>query len=123
VAPLIAYYFNKISIVALIANIFVVPIMGAVLALGMLTAILGFFSQALAKLVAALNYALLWYFAAAVKFFGSFRFASLNVPKPVPVFIAGYYAGMFALSFKFGKWIFMGLWAVLAIYVWTVVLL
>jgi len=118
VAPLIAYYFNKISIVALVANIFVVPIMGAVLALGMLTAIFSFFSQALAKLAAALNYALLWYFAAAVKFFGSFMFASLNVPKPAPVFIAGYYAAMFAPGFKHGKWVFMGLWAALAIYVW-----
>jgi len=122
VAPLIAYYFNKVSLVALVANIFVVPIMGAVLALGLLTAIFGFFSQALAKLAAALNYVLLWYFAAAVKFFGSFRFASLNVSKPAPVFFAGYYAGMFALSFKFGKWIFIGLWAVLAAYVWWAVL-
>jgi competence protein ComEC len=44
VYPITAYYFNKISLIALISNILVVPQVGVIIALGFASSILGLFS-------------------------------------------------------------------------------
>jgi len=121
VAPLIAYYFNKVSVIALLANLFVVPILGIILSIGLAASVAGLFSIPVARFISLLNFVFLRYFISAIKFFSAFRFAFLNVPRPSHIFIAGYYTGMFAPAFKYGKWIFMGLWAILALYVWLLV--
>ena len=123
IMPLIAYYFNKVSLIAFIANLFIVPILGVVLALGFTSAILGMVCFSLARYVAMANFALLWYFIQTIKFFGLFPFASLIVATPSPIFIAGYYLAMFTPQFKYGKWVLFSLLVASAIFIWSKIFL
>lgn len=123
VAPLVAYYFNRVSIIALIANLFIVPILGIVIVIGFAQAIFCLFCFQIAKLVAIVNFAFLWYFIQAIKFFGSFPLASINVPMPSLIFIAGFYLALFAPNLKYGKLVFFSLLTLLVIFIWSKILI
>lgn len=80
--PVIAYYFNQFNIVSPVSNLLVVPLVGVVLPLDLLTCLAGLLPGPvaaapafLAQLVAALMY---WITSALA----SFRFASVDVASP-----------------------------------------
>lgn len=77
--PFTSYYFGKISIIGLLANLIIVPIMGLTLAFGLIYTIMSFINAALASIVAEttkLFSAILLYF---VDMFGSLKYAYLDV--------------------------------------------
>jgi competence protein ComEC len=94
--PLLAVYFHKISLVSLLSNMLLVPAAGVAMALGFLLAVfykVGFVFALLAPVTAGFTGA----FIGAVKFFAALPYASLTVPEPSGLFVAGFFAAALAL--------------------------
>lgn len=87
-APLVAYYFNQVSLVGIVSNVIVVPFAGfVVVPLGLTS---GLLSLALDRLpVPVLNQAAADAFAGLVALFSRFPLAGLHLPSPgIPVLLA-----------------------------------
>jgi len=92
VIPLIALYFNRISLVSLIANLFVVPILQLIITVGFIMVITGIVSLNISRLVGYCEYALLSYVLFIVKCSAAIPFSSVTVPTPSFIFAVTYYA-------------------------------
>ena len=91
VIPILAYYFNRVSLAGLVSNIPIVPLTGVITSTGILLYIAGFVS---AWLAAALGFVNLWLVRALiylVNYFAALPFASINVPAPSAPLLAVYY--------------------------------
>ena len=90
-APLIALYFNRISTITLISNLFAIPIIGfAVLPLGMLLIVTAPFAPVAPVLIAVASF----FIRIAVSIIGllsSLPFSSLTVTTPTPLEVILYY--------------------------------
>ena len=90
-APLIALYFNRISTIALLSNLFVIPIIGFVtLPLGMLLIVFAPFASLAPVLIAVASFVIrIALFIIAL--LSSLPFSSLRVATPTPAGIIFYY--------------------------------
>lgn len=89
--PILAYYFGKVSPIALLANIPVVLLSGVLVATGGLACLLGFFQPLLAHLLNLLNYkAVLWTLWTA-RAFAEVPHACITTSSPSPLSLALYY--------------------------------
>lgn len=89
--PLVAFYFNRVSTVALISNLFVIPIMGfIVLPLGILFIITASFVPVATALIQAASF-FIRLSVSIVDFLASLSFASFNVVTPTIPEIVLYY--------------------------------
>ena len=95
--PFTAYYFGRVSIVSLLANIPVVPISGLNTFLGAAEILFSFISPWIAKLYAATNDLLVWFLLGFVKQAASVPFAYLEAFHFNVIVVACYYAVVFAL--------------------------
>ena len=82
ITPLLAYYFFRISPVALIANLFIVPLAGAAVISGFAADLAGFLFPLLAGLIAPLAALFLKAMIAAAGYFAGVPWASLKVAPP-----------------------------------------
>lgn len=80
VAPLIVYYFDRVSLVALPANLMVTPLMGLLMILGMLGGALAFFSMSMAKPIFLLLHPILRYAIGASGLLADVPGASVSLP-------------------------------------------
>ena len=90
--PLIAYYFNIVSPITVVANIVVAFILTAAIGIGFLSAVLGFIWGAFSFCLNRLNYWILEAMICWVKFMASIPFAYFHVRTPSPLEMGGYYA-------------------------------
>jgi competence protein ComEC len=102
--PLVVYYFNRVSLVGFLSNLFLVPLMGlANTLLSLLTALLVFFSQPLAKMLTHLNVFLLNVSLALVDFFSGLPSACKRIATPtLPEMLLIY--GMLILTANLKRW-------------------
>ena len=91
IMPLFAYYFNKISIVGLITNMFVVPIGGIVTASGILLYLVHFTGSFLTAILAAFNYFCVHLIILIVSYSSKMPNAIIHVQNPSLIFILSYY--------------------------------
>jgi len=99
--PFTAYYFSRISIVSLIANIPVVPISGLNTFIGAAEIMVYSISPWIAKLYAAANDFLVWFLLGFVKQAASVPYAYVESWQFNAMFVAGYYIlviGLFHLN-------------------------
>ncbi len=99
--PFTAYYFGRVSIISLVANIPVVPISGLNTFIGAAEIMLYPISPWIAKLYAAVNDFLVWFLLGFVKQAASVPFAYLEAWHFSAVFVIGYYIlviGIFNLN-------------------------
>lgn len=80
--PLTAVYFNRVPILSLITNIFAIPLVGIIVALGFTTLISGLISSWLSAVYGALNHELLSVFIRAVTWVGARPFSHITLPTP-----------------------------------------
>jgi competence protein ComEC len=104
--PLVAYYYNLVSPVALPANLLTVPLVGLIFVLGVITSFLGAFLPAVAWLTGPATGALVDVFLALVRFFAGLPGAFFYVATPSLLLVVGWYlacygAGLFAQP---GSW-------------------
>jgi competence protein ComEC len=102
--PLVVFYFNRISLVGFLSNLFLVPLMGlANTLLSLLTALFVFLSEPLAEVLTALNVFLLNISLALVDFFARIPLASQRVTTPtIPEVLLLY--GMLILAANIKRW-------------------
>jgi competence protein ComEC len=94
--PLVAFYFHQVSFAGIAANMVVVPFAGAVVVpLGLASGILSLVTGSLP--LAAVNQFIADLFVQVVSVFSRMPFASLHLPSPGPLFVAGY-AGLLTAS-------------------------
>jgi competence protein ComEC len=92
--PFTAYYFNRVSIISLIANIPVVPISGLNTFIGSAEVMFYFISPWIAKLYAASNDFLIWFLLGFVKHAASVSFAYVETWHVSSVLAIGYYVAV-----------------------------
>lgn len=98
VVPLVAHHFFTLPLLPAFANLIIVPLIGAALALGFASSLAGLVSQGLAGAFAASNWLVLSCTLRVVGFLGSLPFASLRVARPSPALIALYYLVLVGLA-------------------------
>jgi len=83
--PLVAYYFNRVSFTGFLSNLIVVPLVGLIVPLGLLTSLVVLISAPLSSLLAAvassLSHVVIW----TVHLFASIPHASHYVVTPTPL--------------------------------------
>ncbi len=103
-APLIAFYFNRISTLSLISNLFVIPVIGfAVLPLGMLLILAAPFAPA-ASFLATIASFFIGIVLSIIEFLSSFPLASLPVTTPTLLEITVYYLGILVGVRLINRW-------------------
>jgi competence protein ComEC len=80
VLPLLIMYTGEVSVIAIVVNLFVLPIVPLVMLLGLFVAITGLFWSGLASVIAVPTWLLLRYITGAVEVFADFKFASVRLP-------------------------------------------
>ena len=87
--PLIAYSFQQLALGAVVANIVVVPLLALAVGLGLLAALTGWILPWVATAFNAANYLVLVGLIELVSWWASLPFASVAVPRPGVLFVAG----------------------------------
>jgi competence protein ComEC len=98
--PVMLVHFNRVSAIAPLANVFVVPLIGLSLCLGILTVFTGFISSALSGLPAELNNIILKLIMFIVSLFAKPAFASLILPAQNAFGISLYYFSLILFFLK-----------------------
>jgi competence protein ComEC len=94
--PFTAYYFGRISIISLIANIFVVPLSGLITYVGFAEVLSSVICKGIASLYATVNDFLVWFLLGFVKQAASVSFAYVELWKVNIAIIAAYYGVVIA---------------------------
>ncbi|MBC7186811.1 MAG: DNA internalization-related competence protein ComEC/Rec2 [Calditrichaeota bacterium] len=89
--PLTAYYFGRVPLLSIVANLLVVPTVGVIVPLGYTTALLAPLCWPLAKFYAATNWLLLRCLIHGVEWVGSLPFAYVAYPRPRLMHAVAYY--------------------------------
>jgi len=82
--PLIAYHFQQFAPISLVANLVVVPLLGLVVGLGILTALTGWWAPLVATAFNASNYLVLSALIDLVDAMATIPYASVTTPRPGP---------------------------------------
>ncbi len=101
--PVIAYYFNQISLVAPVSNLFVVPLVGIILPLDLLTCIVGFIPG---EMVMAPAFVLEWLIRLMVwltDIFAGLPMSNIDSASPSMWWMAVYGGGLFLLVWTLRK--------------------
>ncbi len=96
--PFTAYYFGRVSVVSLVANLLVVPVSGFNVLIGFAEMISFLIHPWIAQTFAALNGFLVWFLLGFVKFAASVPFAYIETSALPPLYSVLFYAIVFFLS-------------------------
>ncbi len=112
-APLAAFHFNQLSLVALLANAVVVPLIGtAAVALGLTAALVYPLSRGLAGVLVWLAWPFLWLGRLGVWAFAAIPHAAVRVVTPTVLELGIVYGALFIVMCARGRWRRLGLCAV-----------
>lgn len=95
ILPISLYFFNSVSLIGFIANLFIVPVTSILTFLGILLLVITFVSIKLAKILSVLVNPILKYILVMSEFFSKFDFLNLSLPKPSPIMIIIFYLLLF----------------------------
>ncbi len=99
--PIILHVFGRFSIVALITNILVVPVVPLVMLLGLITGIVGMVLPPLASFIGAFTWIILQYIIGVTEWFATLPYAAVNFPKMSLLFMLTIYAVMLIVVIKY----------------------
>jgi len=102
-APIILYYFGKISLLAPMANILVVEAISPIMILGFLVAIVSLIFMPLAQLFAYFAFVPAFYFAKVVEVFAKIPVGQVNLGKGNVIVIVGFYIVVAILMIIWGR--------------------
>jgi len=95
--PITAYYFSRISIISMLANLVVIPLVGVVIAYGFVSLIFSFISIQVAGLFANTNSLCLQALIFLTDKVGSLKFSSYEIGSVSLIFVLLYYFGLLLL--------------------------
>lgn len=99
VMPLIIYYFENLSLIGIVANIFILPFVPFSMLAGFLSGFLGIFSSLLGQLVGYIAWAITSYQIYMVNFFAGFRYSAITITME-PITILAMYLIIFYFIFR-----------------------
>ncbi len=91
IIPIIAYYFNKISLAGMVANIIVIPLVAVITVTGFLTFFVSFLGMFFLQIWGWMNGLLITGMVEIVKLFTQLPYAFIYIPTPSFIFIGSYY--------------------------------
>lgn len=94
IVPILIYYFQRLSLMTVVSNLVVTPLLAPVLFAGMIASFVGSFSQCFAAPFYKLTGFFLDLLRGAAGFFASAPGGSINFARPPLVAIFGYYAAL-----------------------------
>ncbi|MFA6308554.1 MAG: DNA internalization-related competence protein ComEC/Rec2 [Clostridia bacterium] len=100
VIMIIVFYFNKISVISVVSNLLVVPIVGVITILGFSMAILGQISIHLSQVLGFVNYLLLSFILLVTQLSAALPFAVIKVVTPNLFLIVLYYIVLLIIYLK-----------------------
>lgn len=100
VSPYILYMMGQLSIIGMVVNILVLPIIPATMLFVALTGLLGFVSTFVSEITGWVSHILLSYELMMVHFFARVPFASIELPKFSFWIVVGFYASYFVALTK-----------------------
>ncbi|MBN2028742.1 DNA internalization-related competence protein ComEC/Rec2 [bacterium] len=101
--PLTAYYFNRIPLLSLIVNLFAIPLVGLIVALGLTTVITGLISLWVATIYGTLNEAVMSIYTAIIAWIGNLPFSHIYVPTPNLFHLLVYFSCVLLLIYNQNK--------------------
>jgi len=96
-APIILYYFGRVSILSPIVNVLVIEAVFPIMILGFVVAFLSLIFMPLAQIIAYFVYAPAFYFVKVVKFFAQVPIEQMSLGKGNLVIVIGFYVLLFVL--------------------------
>lgn len=127
VEPILAFYFNQLSVISVIANIALVPPVGAITGIGFLATALAFVSGPLALILFKATKPMLLYLQLGAAFFARLPGASMALPRPsattiilyfLLLYMAAYFLSRLKRSAGFGVFT-ISLLAVVVVGIWS----
>lgn len=103
VSPYILYMMGQLSIIGIVVNILVLPIIPLTMLFVTLAGIFGFVSTSISKVFAWVSFVLLSYELLMVKAFAKLPFAAINIPKFSFWIVTGFYSSYFVALMKLPK--------------------
>jgi competence protein ComEC len=97
VLPLLMYHIGEVSIISLVVNVLVLPVVPVAMLLTFAVGMLGFVSLPLASMVGFIANLSLLYILEVAKWFATLPFAAVTVPAFSPLGVLLLYAAMFGL--------------------------
>jgi competence protein ComEC len=97
IMPVIAYYFHHVSLVALPANFFALPVLPLAISTAATVAVVGLFTVPLAQVLGWVAWLFLGYMIEVSEFFAALPFASVELREVDDLFVWAYYALLGAL--------------------------
>lgn len=94
VLPITVFYFNKVSVVSILSNLLVVPIVEFITILGSLMALLGQIHVGLSILIGYINNVLLSFVLLVTKFSASMPWSVITLTTPSVILVICYYAAI-----------------------------
>lgn len=98
ISPILIFYFNKLSLVTILANLIVIPLLGVILTLGLTIIFIGIIFMPMANLIGIINYYIITGLLISVSFFAQIPYVYLYLPTPSFFIIGSYYLCLWALS-------------------------
>ncbi|MBI5474463.1 MAG: DNA internalization-related competence protein ComEC/Rec2 [Ignavibacteriae bacterium] len=95
--PLTAVYFGRVSVVGILTNIFVIPLVGASVMLGFVTSLVGWISVWVAEVFSAVNRLLLKLILFIATWSGTRSWAYVDTLRFSPMLSVPFYAGLIVL--------------------------
>ncbi len=100
VSPYILYMMGQLSIIGIVVNIIVLPIIPMTMLFVSLTGVLGFLSYFASEITGWISYIMLSYELSMVRFFANLPFASIELPKFSFWIVVGFYGSYFIALIK-----------------------
>jgi len=98
ISPILIFYFNKLSLITVLANVIVVPLVGIILVLGLAIFFVGMIFMPIANLIGIINSYIITGLLTSVYFFAQIPFAYIYLPTPSFFVIGSYYLCLWILS-------------------------
>ena len=118
--PLMAYYFNKVSIIAIISNLFILPLVGLLLGAGFTLYAASLIGGPVLLITAKITGLLVSLVTVLVDFFANIPHSTLRTPTPSIYFIAVFYIVSFGIpkmrNFLWRTGVFLAGGALLAVF-------
>jgi competence protein ComEC len=101
--PIIVYNFERLSLIAPIANVLVIFAIPPAMLFGFVAVVLSFFFFPLAQVVAYMAWGILSYIIKIIEVTASIPYASINLPGMTLIMMIGYYALLMLVLVKLAK--------------------
>ncbi|MDI3534449.1 MAG: competence protein ComEC [Thermosediminibacterales bacterium] len=100
VLPLTLYYFNTVSLVSVVTNLLIVPVVGLIVGIGFFSAVLGQIHHFVVLPLNKVNDVLLDYMVYMAKVLSDLPYSTVDLPAPSPLSILLYYLLILAIVGK-----------------------